>query len=230
MKVSVVIPAYNEEATINELIDKVISVDLPLAMEKEIVIVNDGSTDQTAQCLDFYATNPKVKVVHQSPNAGKTRALVVGMQAALGDIILIQDADLEYSPDDYQKLLTPILAEDMLVVYGSRFKGSIVGMTWINRMANIVSNLTFTLLYGVRLTDINTCYKVFKKEALDGITIVSQQFTFETEITAKFLRKGYKILEVPISYKARSSQEGKKIRWGSALKMYWGIIKFRFNC
>jgi glycosyltransferase involved in cell wall biosynthesis len=149
------------------------------------------------------------------------------MEVATGDIVLIQDADLEYSPDDFPILLEPIIKGQATVVYGSRFKGSTQGMTMVNRMANIFSNLTFNLLYATRLTDINTCYKVFKKDVLNGIKIVSTNFTFETEITAKLLHRGVKIIEVPIRYDARSHRQGKKIRWGTAIQMYWGMVKYR---
>ena len=227
MKFSVIIPVYNEESTIEHVIEKVNSVRLPGTVTEEIVIVNDGSTDRTRSILDKYSASPIIKVFHFETNQGKTAALAKGIECASGDVIIIQDADLEYNPDDYAKLLEPILQGRTDVVYGSRFKGSIKGMTLVNRLSNIFSNITFNLLYATRLSDINTCYKVFKKDVIKGIKIVSTNFTFETEITAKLVRRGVRILEVPINYEARSHHQGKKIRWDTAIQMYWGMIKYR---
>ena len=172
--------------------------------------------------------DPTIKVFHQI-NAGKTAALMNGIKHAIGDIILIQDADMEYDPAQYPQLLEPILSGQTQVVYGSRFLGTIEDMEPINRFANIVSNRTFSLLWGTRITDINTCYKVFARDAIAGIEITSSHFAFETEMTVKLLKKGIGIKEIPILYKARSRQQGKKIKWGTALQMYWPIIKYRFS-
>lgn len=228
MLLSIIIPAYNEEATVAALIDKVKSVKLPKGLDKEIIIVNDGSKDGTAQVLTRYEAQSGIIILHQA-NAGKTSALLTGILNAKGDILLIQDADLEYDPSQYPKLLEPILIGENQVVYGSRFLGVIEGMEFINRFANMISNVTFSILYGQRITDINTCYKVFTRESFEGIKIESKNFAFETEITIKFLKKGLKIKEIPIHYQARSSQAGKKIRWSTALEMYWPIIKYRFK-
>lgn len=226
-RVSIIIPAYNEEKTIVALLDKVKAVGLPSGLSKEIIVVNDGSKDQTGKVLDEYAKNGAIKVYHKS-NGGKTSALVHGLANATGDIYIIQDADLEYDPQQYGELLAPILKGECQVVYGSRFMGTIEGMEPINRWANVTSNKTFSALWGVRITDINTCYKVFTRKAFEGITIVTANFAFETEVTVKFLKKGLTIKEIPIRYKARTRQEGKKIRWSTALEMYWPILKYRF--
>ena len=225
MKLSVIIPAYNEEHTIAQVIAKVQAVRLQSGMEREIIVVNDGSTDGTAQALK--AVSPDIKVVHQS-NQGKTAALVRGFQESNGDIILVQDADLEYDPQNYPVLLEPLINGSALAVYGSRFLGTIEGMAPINRWANLISNWTFSALFGFKITDINTCYKVFARGAIRDIPITSRNFAFETEVTVKLLRKGIKIKEVPIHYSARSRKQGKKIKWSTALEMFWPILKYRF--
>jgi len=227
MKLSIIIPAYNEEATIEAIILKVQAAELPENLSREIIIVNDGSQDKTVDVLSRFEGKPNIRIVHQN-NQGKTAALLTGFKNATGDILLIQDADLEYDPHQYQKLLRPILERAAQVVYGSRFMGRIEGMEPINRWANNISNGTFSILYGVKITDINTCYKVFTRQAWEGMIISSQNFAFETEVTVKFLRRGYKIQEVAIDYIARSRKAGKKIKWSTALEMFWPIIKYRF--
>jgi glycosyltransferase involved in cell wall biosynthesis len=227
MKLSVVIPAYNEESTIEAIILKVREAALPAGLSREIVVVNDGSKDGTAEILNRLSQPLGLVVIHQH-NQGKTAALLTGFKNATGDILLIQDADLEYDPNEYPKLLQPILDGTTQVVYGSRFLGRIKDMEPVNRLANAISNLTFKLLYGVEMTDINTCYKIFTRQAMEGITITSRNFAFETEFTVKLLRRGLKIKEVAINYTARSRQAGKKIKWSTALEMYWPIVKYRF--
>ena len=223
MKLSIIIPAYNEESTIEELISKVRAAPLPEGLLREIVIVNDGSKDRTA---DILSRLEGLIIVHQS-HQGKTAALLTGFKNATGDILLIQDADMEYDPCQYPKLLGPILEGHAEVVYGSRFLGRIDAMEPINRWANEISNRTFRFLYGVQLTDINTGYKVFTRRVWEGMVITSRNFAFETEFTVKLLFRGYTIKEVAIDYKARSLKAGKKIKWSTALEMFWQIIKYR---
>lgn len=226
MKLSIVIPAYNEEATIEQIISKVRAVPLPGGLSGEIVIVNDGSVDRTADILSRFSGQADIIIVHQS-NQGKTAALLTGFKNATGDILLVQDADLEYDPHQYPKLLAPILEGGTEVVYGSRFLGRIDAMKPINRLANEISNRTVSILYGVDMTDINTCYKVFTRRALEAVTLTSRNFSFDTEFTVKLLSRGFTIEEVPIDYTARSRKAGKKIKWSTALEMYWQIIKYR---
>jgi len=226
MKLSIIVPVFNEEKTIDTVIKKLKSLHIE-GITKEIIIVNDGSTDETEHVLKKYNHDAELKILHHPNNIGKTSALKYGIEEATGDILIIQDADLEYNPDEIPYLVTPVLEQKAPVVYGSRFKGSIKKMKLVNRIANRISNLTFNLLYPVKLTDINTCYKVFKKNTLEGINIESQQFTFETEITAKLVNQGRHILELPINYVARSNSDGKKINWSRALQMYWGIFKYK---
>ena len=226
-RLSIIIPAYNEEATIEEIISKVQAAQLPEGLSREIVIVNDGSKDRTGEILNHFKGQERFVIVHQL-NQGKTAALLTGFKNATGDIFLIQDADLEYDPHQYPKLLGPILEGKTEVVYGSRFLGRIEAMESINRWANEISNRTFRLLYGVDVTDINTGYKVFTRQAWEGMVIVSKNFGFETEFTVKLSFRGYKIQEVAIDYTARSREAGKKIKWSTALEMFWPIIKYRF--
>ncbi len=228
MKLSILVPAYNEAKTIVQVIDAVKGVALPAGMAREIIVVNDGSSDDTEQVLERFALDPQVRVFHQSPNQGKTAALKRGIAEASGDLILVQDADLEYSPLEYPQLLKPLLEGRADVVYGSRFMGTIRHMEGVNRWANVISNITFKLLYGKRLTDINTCFKLFRAQDIQSLNIISDHFAFETEVTAKLVKKGLRILEVPITYEARSVAQGKKINWPKALGMYWAIIRFRF--
>ena len=227
MNLSVIIPIYNEERTIGQIIEKVLAVRLPEGVEKEIILVDDCSTDRTPELLIPYKKLPHVRCFRHETNRGKTAALKTGFQNATGDIYLIQDADLEYSPEHYPALLAPILRGETAIVYGSRFKGNIRNIHWTNKYANVFSNFMFNRLYGTRLTDINTCFKVFRKEMLDGLSITSEYFTFETEMTAKWVNRKRTILEVPIAYTARTRQEGKKISWSKALNMFWGIFRFR---
>jgi len=228
MILSIIIPVFNEEATIASIIEKVQAVRLPCELESEIIIVNDGSNDNTSHILARYQGKNNITIVHQD-NGGKTAALLTGIKNAKGDIFLIQDADLEYDPAFYPQLLDPILKGGAEVVYGSRFLGSIKGMEPINRLANFIANWTLNLLFRVKITDINTCYKVFTKKAFEGIIIEGSDFDMDAEMTVKFLMKGLLIYEVPIAYVARSRKAGKKIKISTALRLYWRIIKYRIK-
>lgn len=228
MKLSIIVPIYNEINTINQIVDNIVQVELPNNISKEILLIDDGSSDGTVTELKKFIGKPPFNVILLDKNKGKTEAVKCGISNATGDYILIQDADLEYLPNQYPKLLKPLIEDQCDVVYGSRFKGTIKNMLLINRIANILSNITFNILFLSCLSDINTCFKLFKREIFNKIKIESEDFQFETEISAKLLKNGYRIMEVPIDYQARNKQQGKKINFLRALKMYYGIFKFRF--
>ncbi len=225
MKLSVIVPVYNEEGTIALLLEKVIGAKLPEGIEKEVIVIDDGSTDDSLRIIKGYAERGAVRLIHQS-NAGKTSAVLKGMAVSTGEIILIQDADLEYDPAYYTNLITPIINGQCKVVYGSRFMGSVKNMRFSVRLANIMTNLTLNMIYGTKLTDNNTCYKVFKREVLDDITITSSHFGFDCEVTVKLLKKGTHICEVPIDYVARSREEGKKNAFVSSFSSYLQIFRY----
>ena len=228
-KLSIVIPVYNERATLLELVSRVIAVQLPL--DREIVLVDDGSTDGTR---DLYDQIPRkwpdeTFVIKQQPtNQGKGAAVRAGFRCATGDIILIQDADLEYDPADYPRLIKPILEAKADVVYGSRFVGSEahrVHLFWHmlgNRMLTMYSNM----LTNLNLTDMEVCYKAFRREILQQIEIEEDRFGFEPEITAKVARLGARVYEVGISYHGRTYEDGKKIGWRDGVRAIWCILKY----
>ncbi len=225
MKLSIVIPVYNERETLLKLLKKVESVNLG-KIEKEIILIDDCSTDGTRDILKKIKHH---KVIYHQKNGGKGSALRTGFRHATGDIILIQDADLEYEPNDYLSLLKPILQGKTDVVYGSRF--IMKGFKPANKIfyfGNIFLSFLTQLLYFTRITDMETCYKVFRKTALKGIILHSSGFEFEPEITTKFIKSGHHIVEVPIHYYARRVDEGKKLKpVKDGLKALWYLLKYR---
>ncbi len=231
MKLSVVIPVYNEMNTIGEVLSKVLEVDLP----KEVIVVDDCSTDGTREFLKEWEARvqkgqkEKGRVFYQPRNMGKGAALRLGFKQVTGEIVIIQDADLEYPPQEYPKLIEPILDGRADVVYGSRFLGT-PRRAWMLRQVLANKLLTFlsNLCTHLSLTDMETGYKVFKKEVLDRLHLKSNRFGFEPEVTAKIARMNYRIYEVPISYRGRDYQEGKKIRWTDGLKAIFSILRYNF--
>lgn len=225
-QLSVLIPVYNEKRTISQAIQKVLSSDTP-GWKKQIIVVDDGSTDGTAKELSQW--NKSCTIVLSEKNAGKGAALSRGFAKATGDVILIQDADLEYSPDDYPVLLEPFGNPRVHVVYGSRFLGSHLSTMFVYELGNKFVTLMTNLLYNTNITDMETGFKVFRKEVLASVTPLSaKRFDFEPEFTAKVLRSGYQIYEVPISYFGRTFQEGKKLTWRDGVDALVALIKYRF--
>lgn len=232
MVLSIVIPAYNEGKTIHRILDKVKAVDLPAGMRKEVIIVNDCSRDDTEEAVQRYAAgNPELPISYHrhEVNQGKGAALHTGIRLATGDYVIIQDADLEYDPNEYNILLRPILDGFADVVFGSRFIGGnphrilfywhSIGNRWLTQLSNMLTNLN--------LTDMETCYKLFRRETIQSLKLKEKRFGFEPEVTAKISRvKGVRIYEVGISYYGRTYEEGKKIGWKDGFRAIWCILKY----
>lgn len=225
MRLSVIIPCYNERATIAEIIGQVLAV----GRADEIIVVDDGSTDGTREVLSQLPQNACVKVLYHPANYGKGAAVRSGIAQATGDIILIQDADLEYDPRDYPALLRPIEEGRATVVYGSRFLGGPrKAMLFWHAIGNRLLTLITNVLYDTILTDMETGYKVFSAGVIKDLPLRSRRFEFEPEVTAKVLKRGHRIYEVPITYTGREYHEGKKITWKDGPIAAWTLIKYRF--
>ena len=226
-KVSIIIPVYNEKDTILEILEKVEQASFA-SLNKEIILVDDASTDGTTNILKNISK--KYKILFHKKNQGKGAAIRTAVKEATGDYVVIQDADLEYLPDDYDKLLPILLNDEADVVYGSRFKNTDNSGNFIlkNKLANLFLTSLTNLLYRTKITDMETCYKAFKRELIQGITIKSNRFDFEPEITAKLMKKKVRLKEVPISYFGRGHNEGKKINWKDGIHAILTLIKYRF--
>ena len=230
MIVTIIIPAFNEESSLRAVLDSVLAADTA-PFGKEIIVVDDGSTDGTAPLLNEYARERGINVFRHATNRGKAASIRTALQQATGAVILIQDADLEYSPDDYRRLLQPFHAMDSGAVYGSRF----LQARWPRNMRpqNWLANKLFTfltnLLYGARLTDEGTAYKAFTAGLIRSLAITCSGFEFCPEVTAKLLKRRIPIIEVPVSYTARSKKEGKKPGIRDGLKILWTIVRYRFT-
>ena len=222
---SIIIPVYNEESTIAEVIARIKQTEVPL--KKEIIVVDDGSNDETKGILE--SENEIAKLYTTPVNVGKGAAVRIGLTLAKGEIILIQDADLELDPDEYNDLLTPILENKADVVYGSRFLSKKNKVPFLRRIANKSLTSFTNFLYRSHLTDMETAYKVFTSEVSNSLELRANRFDIEPEITAKICKAGYEIFEVPISYNPRTKSEGKKIKLRDGIKAIWMLIKCRFK-
>jgi glycosyltransferase involved in cell wall biosynthesis len=223
MKLSVIMPVFNEKNTIKQVIDKVI--DVPL--EKEIIVVDDFSTDGTRDILKNIKYD-NVRAIFHDKNKGKGASIRTGIQYVTGDVVIIQDADLEYNPHEYLKLIELIKEGKADVVYGSRFSGKTGKMTFAHWLGNKVLTLATNILYRTKLTDMETCYKMVKAPIIRSLHLRANRFDFEPEITAKLLKSKKHIIEVPISYEGRHWTEGKKITWKDGISAVWSLVKYRF--
>lgn len=220
MRLSIIIPAYNEIDTIPEVLRRVRAEEF----DKQIIAVDDCSTDGTRE---FLREQRDVELVENTCNAGKGASIRAGLERANGDIVIIQDADLEYDPRDYAKLIEPIVEGRADIVYGTRFAGARPDMRLANYIANKVFAWITTILYGVHVTDEATCYKVFRTEVIKSLDLRCRRFEFCPEVTARLLKRGYRYAEVPISYQARTYGQGKKIKWYDGIECIWTLIKYR---
>ena len=225
---SIVVPAYNERATIRAVLDRLLTIELPCA--REIIVVNDASTDGTREELDaFLANQPAVTVVHVAENRGKGYAVRVGLSRSRGTVTAIQDADLELDPAQLARLIAPVLDGSAVAVYGSRFMGSSAHVPLVTRLGNRGLTWVTNLLYGQRLTDMETCYKIMRGDVARALPLTADRFDIEPEITALLLRAGHRIVEQPITFLPRSRAAGKKIRWHDGLHAIRVLVRCRFG-
>jgi glycosyltransferase involved in cell wall biosynthesis len=230
-RLSVVIPIYNERETVRTILERVRAVEETRGVLLEILIVDDGSTDGTQDILrqEVDGRYANVRVVFHPQNRGKGAAIVTAVREATGEFLIVQDADLEYDPDQYPELIRPLIAGETDVVYGSRFKGSITGMKPANLLANRILTVAANILYpGTGISDEATCYKVFRTSVLKTLPLRARRFDFCPEVTAKIRKRGHRIVEVPIRYVGRTNDQGKKIRWTDGVDALWALVKYRF--
>ena len=229
MKLSIIIPVWNEEKTIIDIVNKVEKVNLG-KIKKELIIVDDFSNDNSIEKIKILIKKYKnIKLITHNKNLGKGSAIRTGLKHFTGDLVIIQDGDLEYNPEEYKNLIKPILERKTKVVYGSRMMGRIKGFDIPHHyLGNWGLSLATRLLYSKKITDMETCYKLMTKDVIKSIILRAKRFDFEPEITAKIIKKGYKIIEVPISYNSRSFKEGKKITVMDGVKALYYLLKYRF--
>ncbi len=223
---SIIIPVYNEEATVGEVLQRVFAVKLK-DWKKQVIVVDDGSTDKTRDILASW--QKKATVIFQLKNQGKGTAVMEGMKHATGDVVLLQDADLEYNPTDYPRLLEYFTDPRVTVVYGSRFLGPHLSTMYLYALGNKFVTWVTNILYNTNITDMETGYKVFRRTVMDGISIHARRFDFEPEFTAKILKAGHQIYEVPISYFGRKFSEGKKLTWRDGVVALGTLLSQRFT-
>lgn len=220
---SIVIPVYNEQNTVEEVLRRVFAVKLP-GWKKQVVVIDDGSTDDTPKKLKKWK---KKCLILSQENSGKGSAVTHGFSKVTGDVVIVQDADLEYSPEDYPKLLQPFDNERVTVVYGSRFLGPHLSTMFVYELGNKFVTLVTNILFNTNITDMETGYKAFRRSVLDGMTIHAKSFEFEPEFTAKVLKKGHQIYEIPISYYGRKFEEGKKLTWKDGVAALVALVRYR---
>lgn len=224
MLLSVIVPVYNEKRTISVILAKIRAVPL----EKEIVVVDGCSFDGTRELLREEEKVPGTRVIYESARSGRGNALKLGIAAATGDIVIFQDADLELDPADHPMLVAPIESGECEVVFGSRFLNGRPAMGFLQYWGNRVITGSVNLLYGTRLTDVETCYQVFRRTAIEGMTIRNNDFAFTVELAVKLVKRGHAIREIPVTYVPRGRSEGKKIYWMDGFLSLWTLLKFRF--
>lgn len=225
IKLSIIIPCYNEENTIAEILRQINELNL----DKEIIVVDDGSTDGSGEKLENLKKKFEFKLLYHKENLGKGQAIKTALNFTSGDYTIIQDADLEYNPEDYQRLLECVLKNNAKAVYGSRQRNSkskYVNLSFY--FGGILLTLLTNILYGTKITDVTTCYKLFKTDVIKILSLKCKRFGFCPEVTAKIAKKGIKIYEVPIKYSPRDPKEGKKLKWKDGFKIAWVLIKYRF--
>ena len=227
-RLSVVVPVFNERNTLVEIVRRMRAVELPDSVEREIIVVDDGSDDGTRDVLGQLGDST-VRVILHDRNQGKGAAVRTGFANATGEYVLVQDADLEYDPEDWPRLLSPVLRGRARVVYGSRFTGERRNMMFLHWIGNRFLSLLTNVLYNTTLSDMETCYKLVDRNLLTELSLASNHFDIEPEITAKILKRGVRIYEVPISYAGREFDEGKKITWHDGFAALWTLVKFRFK-
>jgi glycosyltransferase involved in cell wall biosynthesis len=227
-KLSVVVPVYNERNTLVEILRRMRTVELPDNVEREIVVVDDGSDDGTRDVLRQLGDST-VRIIMHERNRGKGAAVRTGFSHATGEYVLVQDADLEYDPEDWPRLLAPVLSGKARVVYGSRFTGERRNMMFFHWVGNRFLSLVTNVLYNTTLSDMETCYKLIDRALIDGLSLQADRFDIEPEITAKLLKRKVRIYEVPISYAGREIDEGKKITWTDGVSAFWTLLKYRFR-